>query len=162
MPDWFDADSWAVWLGTAVVLGAVEAATADFVFLMLAGGALAATVAAFLGLGVVGQCLIAAAVSVALLGAVRPVVKRRLSAPQDVEPLGTERYLGRVVQVTETVTETSGFASVDSEIWSARLADDAAPLAVGASARITEVRGATLVLAPTSPVRDLPQRREPA
>ena len=34
------------WLGLALILGAIEAATVDFVFLMLAGGALAAAVAA--------------------------------------------------------------------------------------------------------------------
>ena len=31
--------SWVVWLGLAVALGAVEVATVDFVFVMLAGGA---------------------------------------------------------------------------------------------------------------------------
>ena len=42
---WFSDNSWLSWLGLALVLGAVEAASVDFVFSMLAGGALVAAVA---------------------------------------------------------------------------------------------------------------------
>jgi membrane protein implicated in regulation of membrane protease activity len=43
--DWFGDNPWLGWLGLALILAAVEAATVDFVFLMLAGGAVAASVA---------------------------------------------------------------------------------------------------------------------
>ena len=33
---WFSDHGWLAWVGLALVLGAVEAATVDFVFLMLA------------------------------------------------------------------------------------------------------------------------------
>ena len=39
--DWLTENFWLAWLGIALVLAAVEAATVDFVFIMFAGGALA-------------------------------------------------------------------------------------------------------------------------
>ncbi|MDO5711763.1 MAG: NfeD family protein, partial [Micrococcales bacterium] len=55
MPEWLQGNEWAAWLAVALILGVVEAATVDLVFLMLAGGALAGTIAALAGLGLVGQ-----------------------------------------------------------------------------------------------------------
>ena len=52
--DWLNDNVWLFWLGLALVLAAIEAATVDFVFLMFAGGALAAAVAAGLGASVPG------------------------------------------------------------------------------------------------------------
>ena len=48
--DWLTENFWLAWLGIALVLAAVEAATVDFVFIMFAGGALAGAVAAQMGL----------------------------------------------------------------------------------------------------------------
>ena len=36
--DWLGDNPWLAWLGVALVLAAIEAATVDFVFIMLAGG----------------------------------------------------------------------------------------------------------------------------
>ena len=47
--DWLIDNWWLAWLGLAIVLAAIEAATVDFVFLMFAGGAAAGAVAAALG-----------------------------------------------------------------------------------------------------------------
>ena len=38
--DWLGVNQWLGWLGLAIALGAIEVATVDFVFVMLAGGAL--------------------------------------------------------------------------------------------------------------------------
>ena len=43
--DWFADNPWLAWLGLALILAAIEAATVDFVFLMLAGGAAAGAAA---------------------------------------------------------------------------------------------------------------------
>ena len=40
--DWLTGNVWLFWIGVALVLAAIEAATVDFVFIMFAGGALAA------------------------------------------------------------------------------------------------------------------------
>ena len=39
--DWLNDNAWLGWLGLAIALAAIEVATVDFVFVMLAGGALA-------------------------------------------------------------------------------------------------------------------------
>ena len=67
---WFSDNSWLSWLGLALVLGAVEAASVDFVFSMLAGGALAGAVAAALGAPFSVQVVASVVVAGALLGMV--------------------------------------------------------------------------------------------
>ena len=67
-----DRDAWLGWVGIALVLAAVEAATVDFVFIMLAGGALAGGVAAALGAPFFFQVVVAVVASLLLLLVVRP------------------------------------------------------------------------------------------
>ena len=43
--EWLGDNPWLGWLGIGLALAAIEAATVDFVFVMLAGGALAASLA---------------------------------------------------------------------------------------------------------------------
>lgn len=160
MPTWLETNAWAVWLGLALVLGVVEAATVDLVFLMLAGGALAASLAALFGLGAVGQVVVAVAVAAALLGVVRPLAKSRLLGDAGSDLMGTDRYLQRLAVVTEEVTERSGLASIDGDVWSARVAPGESALPTGSEGRIEAVRGATLLLAPAAPIRDIIPRGE--
>ncbi len=68
------------WLGAAVLLAAGEAAGGELFMLMLAGGALGGSAAAFLGAPVWGQALAFALVSLVLVLGVRPLVRRRLLA----------------------------------------------------------------------------------
>jgi membrane protein implicated in regulation of membrane protease activity len=83
--------AWLIWVGVALALGAIEAATVDFIFLMLAGGALAGAVAAAFGADFPGQAIVAAVSAVLLLVGVRPWVKRRFN----VTPPSAPRHGGR-------------------------------------------------------------------
>ena len=47
--DWLTENFWLGWIGIAILLAAIEAATVDFVFLMFAGGAVVGGVAAGAG-----------------------------------------------------------------------------------------------------------------
>ena len=78
MVDFLQESPWLWWLGAALALAAVEMMTLDFMFLMLAIGALVAMVLAALGLGFTGQVVAFALASLLLLFLVRPVLKRRL------------------------------------------------------------------------------------
>ena len=78
---WFADHAWLAWVGLALALGAIELASVDFVFLMLAGGALAGALAAVLGVPVVGQVLVSLAVAALALLLVRPVIKRQFTVP---------------------------------------------------------------------------------
>ena len=56
--EWLGDNPWLGWLGIGLALAAIEAATVDFVFVMLAGGALAASLAAALGASLPAQVII--------------------------------------------------------------------------------------------------------
>ncbi len=140
------------WLGLALALGVVEMATLTFVFLMLVGGALGGAVAAGVGLGIVGQVLVAVAVALLLLGLVRPVVVRRARSG-DATLTGAAALVGRDALVIETVSVTGGRIRLAGEVWSARLAPvpEHDALLPGHGVRVQSIDGATAVVVPTLP-----------
>lgn len=137
---------WLAWLGVALALGAVEAATVDLVFLMLAGGALGGAAAAGLGAPFALQAVAAVLTAGLLLGVVRPVAKKRFLTP-DRALMGTASYAGREGTVIEEVTDTSGRVRIGGETWSARGLDQriAHP---GDRVTVVRIEGATAVVAP--------------
>ena len=104
----FPGSSWLIWVGVALALGAIEAATVDFIFLMLAGGALAGAVAAAFGADFPGQAIVASVSAVALLVGVRPWVKRRFNVKTERPTVGIAGNVGRTATVLETVTLAGG------------------------------------------------------
>ena len=146
--EWFADNWWVVWLGLALVLAAIEAATVDFVFIMLAGGALAGAAAAGLGAPVPLQVIIAVASAFALLFVVRPVVKRRFMDTETDHGIGAAGLIGRDAWVLETITETDGRVKLAGEVWSARVAQGAGVLQPVSQVRVVEIRGATVHVAP--------------
>src|SRR3954449_4348008 len=71
------------WLAIALVLAAIEMATLDFFFLMLAVAALGASISGFLGGSVVVQVVVFVLVSVAGLVLLRPILIRHLRNTPD-------------------------------------------------------------------------------
>ncbi|MEP7161469.1 MAG: NfeD family protein [Dermatophilaceae bacterium] len=159
--DWLQDNAWAAWLGLALVLGVVEAATVDFIFLMLAGGALAGVAASALGAPFPVQVITAAIASVAFLVVVRPIAKRRLDDSTRSRSLlvGPQAYIGREAQVLHEVTRIDGRVRIAGEDWSARLVDGALPVAVGDHVEVVAIEGATVVVAPHRAVQDGPAPR---
>jgi membrane protein implicated in regulation of membrane protease activity len=139
-------NAWLVWLGLALVLAAIEAASVDFVFSMLAGGAAAAAIAAALGAPFALQVVIACVVAAALLAMVRPLAKRYFSVPEGHGGIGTNAQVGRSAQVLETVTEHDGRVKLGGETWSARTVPDAAPCLPGQEVRVVSIEGATAIV----------------
>ncbi len=155
--DWLTDHPVLGWVALALVLGAVEVATVDLIFAMLAGGALAGALAAALGAGVVVQVLAAVAVSLLLLGVVRPLLRRRLYDEGGTASLtGTAAHVGREALVVETVTATGGRIRLAGEVWSARAAPTAPDgLLPGRTVRVTAIEGATAVVTPSGPEPEL-------
>lgn len=155
--EWFADNWWVVWLGLALVLAAIEAATVDFVFVMLAGGALAAAAAAGLGAPLPIQVVVAIVTAFALLFVVRPVVKRRFLDSETDHGIGSASLIGRDAWVLETITETDGRVKLAGEVWSARGPEGASPLQPGTQVRVIEIRGATAHVAPVQQLGRPPQ-----
>ena len=150
---WFADHGWLAWVGIALALGAIELASVDFVFLMLAGGALAGALAAVLGVPVVGQVLVSLAVAALALLLVRPVIKRQFTV-QDAQGIGTAAQIGRSALVLSTVTGTDGRIKLGGETWTARTAPDAAACLPGQDVRVVSIEGATAIVTGVAVGRD--------
>ncbi len=152
---WFTENGWLAWLGLALVLGAVEVASVDFVFSMLAGGALAGALAAALGASFPAQVIIAVAVAAALLAMVRPLAKRYFTVPEGHGGIGAGAQVGRSAQVLETVTEHDGRVKLAGETWSARTRPGAGIFLPGQEVRVVSIEGATAIVSNVADGREL-------
>jgi membrane protein implicated in regulation of membrane protease activity len=133
-----------VWLGVALVFVGIEAATVDFTFLMLAGGALGGSLAAALGASFTVQAVVAAAVAMVMLLTVRPWLKRRFSVKEH-HRMGAEAHLGRSGFVLDRVTGTSGQIKLGGETWTARTRGGEA-IEPGEEVVVDSIDGATAVV----------------
>lgn len=145
--DWFADNPWLAWLGIALILAAIEAATVDFVFIMLAGGAAAASVAAALGAPFGVQVVVAVVVAVVLLLLVRPLIKKRFMVAETSHGIGARSLVGRTAKVIQTVTSNDGRVKLAGETWSARTSDDGAVCQPGQEVRVVSIEGATVIVA---------------
>ncbi len=133
------------WLVAAVVLGIVEAFTAGLVTIWLVFGALAAWLAAILGLPFLAQLIIFIIVSYVLLITTRPILKKWLS--REVVKTNADRLIGQIGYVTEKINRLEGVGQVKvaGQIWSAVPAagNEIEP---GTKVRIDEIVGVKLVV----------------
>jgi membrane protein implicated in regulation of membrane protease activity len=133
------------WLVAAIVLGVIEAFTAGLVTIWLVFGALAAWVAAILGLSFVFQLIIFLIVSYIMLITTRPIVKKWLS--REIVKTNADRLIGQIGYVTEKINRLEGVGQVKvaGQIWSAVPAagNEIEP---GTKVRIDEIAGVKLVV----------------
>lgn len=146
--NWLVESPWLAWLGIALILAAVEAATVDFVFVMLAGGALAGALVAALGGGIAAQVIIAVAVAGLLLAIVRPLVRRHFVEGEIDHGIGASSLVGREARALSAVTETEGRVKLGGETWSARTPSGGAECPPGSDVQVIALQGATAIVVP--------------
>jgi membrane protein implicated in regulation of membrane protease activity len=144
--DWFAENPWLAWLGLALILAAIEAATVDFVFLMLAGGAAAGAAASAIGVGFPAQVVVAVVVAGLLLLLVRPVITRKFMVAEASHGIGARGLVGRSGRVLQAVTATDGRVKVGGETWSARTPQGSATCQPGQEVRVVSIEGATVIV----------------
>lgn len=144
-----NSSAWLMWLGVALAMAAVEAVTVDFVFIMLAIGALAGAIASFCGAGFAVSAVIAVAVAVGLLFTLRPALRRRLSPQRDNRDIGLRSVVGLTGFVVEPVSDAAGLVKVHGDLWSART-DTRRTLPLGTTVKVIDLHGATLLVDPTN------------
>ncbi|AOZ72797.1 hypothetical protein BK816_05390 [Boudabousia tangfeifanii] len=135
-----------VWLIAAVLLGLLELLTVDLTFLMLSGGALAASVVAFAApeaswywsVGVFSL------VSVALLFLVRPRLRRHLEEKLPKLQTNASGLVGLNAVVLREVTTRDGLVKLSGQDWTARTIEGVLP--VGSTVQVTAIDGATAVV----------------
>jgi membrane protein implicated in regulation of membrane protease activity len=134
------------WIILAVVLGVAEMVTGTFVLVMLAVGALAATVPALFHAPVWLQALTFAIVSLLTLVGIRPAMQRRIHSSSESTPMGLQAIEGSAGLVLENVDLDHGLVKIDGELWSARPYDASQTFQTGERVRVIEVRGATALV----------------
>ena len=144
--------AWLMWLGVALAMAAVEAVTVDFVFIMLALGALAGAIASYFGADFVISAPIAVAVAVGLLFTLRPMLRRRLRPTRDNTDIGPRSVVGQTGFVVEPVSESQGLVKVHGALWSART-DVRTTRPLGSPVHVIDLQGATLLVDPTTTER---------
>ena len=140
-----DIDAWVWWLVGAAALGIPLVVTALPEFGMFAVGAVAAAVAAGLGLGVVGQVVTFLVVSVALVAVVRPIAARHGRQSPRLAT-GVEALKGRQAVVLERVDGSGGRIKLAGEIWSARALDNDRAYEAGQEVDVVDIEGATAIV----------------
>ena len=138
-----------VWIILAAVLGVAEIFTLTAALGLLAVAALAAAGVAALGFGPFAQFAVFAAVSVAGLVVIRPLVKRQLRpryGPQ--HRFGVAALVGRQARVVQEVTGQDGRVRIGGEEWSARAYDETLVIPAGATVDVIEIEGATALVYP--------------
>jgi membrane protein implicated in regulation of membrane protease activity len=138
-------DAWVWWVIVAAGLAVVEVLTLDLVFIMLAGGSLAAAVAAGADGNVALQIVAAIVVALAGLVGLRPVALRHLKNTPELRT-GTAALVGQDALVLEDVGPQGGRVKLNGEVWSARSYDGASTFAAGQSIAVLQIDGATALV----------------
>ncbi len=139
---------WLWWLGVALVLGVIEMLTTDLLFLMLAGGAMAAAVTGAFGAPFWVQLVVAAVVSALLVVLVRPWALAKLKSSTPQARTNTDAHRGRIATVVSDVSDRAGRVKLTGEVWSARTESEATVLPVGARVTVVRIEGATAIVEP--------------
>jgi len=140
---------WIVWAIFGVVLVVAEVFTTGFVMLWFGIGALAAGLAALLGVNsIVLQFLIFAIVSIALTAASRTIFVNYFSREKTGGDLktGVEGLPGKIGTVVSSSRGAlnEGAVKVFGSTWTAYPADGEEPLEAGDRVEVTRVQGASI------------------
>ena len=119
-----------IWLGVLAVLLVIEGLTTALTTIWFAGGALAAAIAAGIGMGIVPQLLLFFCVSLVLLFFTRPAALKLMRKD-------TENNLAQTGQVRINDIE-----------WMARTSDDSVTIPVDTVVIIKAVHGVKLIVEP--------------
>ncbi|TWP33725.1 NfeD family protein [Leekyejoonella antrihumi] len=134
-----------IWLGAGLLLAAGETLSGDLVLLMIGGGALAAAGASWLGAPVWLAAVVFAVVSILLVVAVRPPIKRRmLSAPQTLT--NTDALIGKEAITLGSFGSAGGQVRIGGEVWTARPAGEEDSFQRGERLIVRRIDGATAVV----------------
>jgi|SRR3954447_10055728 membrane protein implicated in regulation of membrane protease activity len=141
-------EPWLFWLIAAVIFGIGEMATMGFFLAPFAAGALVAGVVAAAGAGTAISLVAFLIISIALLGALRPIARSHRRQPAALRT-GTAALVGRTATVLERIAndEDVGCVRLEGEVWRARAYDEDEVIEPGARVHVIEIRGVTALVA---------------
>lgn len=135
-----------VWLVILVACLAVEIATLGLTSIWFAIGALAATVAALLNLPLWFQNTLFVVVSLVFLFCTRPIAVKYFN--KDRVKTNAESLIGKQAIVISEIDNLQGIGQImiSGQEWSARTAEDAVKILVGAVVEVTAIQGVKLIV----------------
>ena len=137
---------WLIWALAAVLLAVGEVFTPGLFFLgPVALAAVAAGVAALVGLGLVVQLLVFIAGSVASVLVLRPIARAHLHMPAALRT-GTAALEGAKAVVVQRVDADGGRVRIGGEEWTARSYMDGQVFEPGTQVEVAEIKGATALV----------------
>lgn len=140
-----------IWLGIAIVLGVIEAASPMLVCIWFCLGAAVTFAVSLFVDNLLVQIVVFLVASTAMLLALRPFMKKRINAKGAETATNADTYIGRDVVVTQGIPAgQNGRVLLADVSWLARTADGS-PLATGAHATVQAVDGTVLTVAPARP-----------
>lgn len=153
MIEWVLENFWSFWLIMMLLLVSVQVTTGELSFLLIAVGALTGIVADLLGAPIWAQFVIVTVISIASLMWLRSFDTKRKVNDTGPSPWSVNRYVGRVGEVTDAVTSSSGMVRIGNEIWSARTYG---PTSIPADTRVViqQIEGAIVWVAPSPETPD--------
>jgi membrane protein implicated in regulation of membrane protease activity len=138
--------AWLIWALAAVLLAVGEIFTPGLFFLgPVALAAVAAGVAAVVGLGVVIQLLVFIGGSVASVLVLRPIARAHLHMPAALRT-GTAALEGAKAVVVQRVDADGGRVRIGGEEWSARAYMEDQVLEPGTRVEVVKIEGATALV----------------
>ena len=152
---------WIIWLVLGVVLVIAEIFTLGFVLLWFGVGALAAALAAYMGLGMGFQFLIFAVISVALTAMSRTIFSNYFSHNDGhMQKMGVDSLPGQIGTVTTASTGALNQSAVRvfGSVWTAYPADGETVLVDGEKVEVVEVKGSSIYVRRLS--NELPEWRQ--
>jgi membrane protein implicated in regulation of membrane protease activity len=138
-------EDWVWWMIAAGVLAVGEIFTLSFFLGPVSVAAVAAAIAALVGVGLGIQWVVFIAVSLASLAVLRPIAQRHLTSPAKIRT-GTAALVGTRATVLERVDGSGGQVKIGGEIWSARCYDEDEVLEPGTRVDVMEIKGATALV----------------
>ena len=135
-----------VWLALLVLFIITEIATVQLTTVWFAGGALIAMLLAACGVkSIIIQIIVFLAVSIILLIATRPLVKKHINKKS--QPTNADRNLGQSAVVTEEINnlEGKGAAKVNGIEWTAR-SEDGSIIPAGTTVTVAKIDGVKLIV----------------
>jgi len=140
MPDW------VIWAILSVLLAVGELFTPGLFFLgPIALAALAATVVAALGGGLLVQIIVFAVGSFAAVGLLRPLARKHLTMPRAIRT-GAAALEGAKAIVLQRVDSRGGRVKIGGEEWSARSYMPDEEFDVGTEVEVVQIQGATALV----------------
>jgi membrane protein implicated in regulation of membrane protease activity len=154
--------AWILWIVLGIGLIIAEIFTFGFVLFCFGIGAIAAALAAWLGLGFSLQFLVFAVVSIVLTGMSRTILANYFRhGDKDLVKTGIDSLPGKIgtVTVSSKGALKEGAVKVFGSTWTAFPIDEESTLNEGDKVEVVSIEGASIYVRKISGVKEIPEWR---